>query len=68
MAASSKKAHHTWGRSFSERVRGIGLPFEDRFRSIRKKKVKGKSSFSYGILLLYFFIVTFLLDMGIIPV
>jgi len=44
MAKSSKMAH-TWGRSFSERVRGFGLPFEDRFRSIRKKKVKGKCCF-----------------------
>lgn len=42
MAKASKSTHHTWGRSFSERVRGFGLPFEDRFRSIRKKKVKGK--------------------------
>lgn len=47
MATSSKLAHHTWGRSFSERVRGFGLPFEDRFRSIRKKKVKGEHALCY---------------------
>lgn len=41
-SSSAKDRRHTWGRSFSDRVRGIGFPFEDRFRSIRKKKVKGR--------------------------
>lgn len=34
---------HTWSRSFSEKVKGWGLvPFQDRLRVARKKKVQGK--------------------------
>jgi len=55
MATASKSGvsgRQTWGRSFSERVRGFGLPFEDPFRSIRKKKVQGES---LSVLWKYFF-------------
>ena len=45
--AMATALRHTWGRSFSERVRGLGIPFEDRFRTLRRKKVQGKELYFY---------------------